>query len=114
MPITLLEHPAQIRGEEYGIAPRAPERMRDFARKWLVRLKVVTKKSLQGVMQADSTERIAHDAAWLNAHSVAALKIISEFREEHRAHLRKLWAHAFHAGAQHESITVNLKYLPDV
>lgn len=118
-PITLLEHPAQIKGDLYGIAPRAPARMRQWADAILVSCGLVgsgvdTKKAMQAAMKSDATDRLAHDAAWLKAHSVAGLKLINDLPSQHRTQLLKLWAHAFHAGARHESITVNVRYLSDV
>jgi hypothetical protein len=112
---TLLEHPATIHGDRFRIDPRPPEKILNFANSWLVRRNIKTKKAMQDAMSRDANDDpIARDASWLRGHCVSGLEMISKLPESQRAEARKLWAYAFHAGARHESMTVNLKYLHDV
>ena len=68
---------------------------------------------MRRVMDKEADDPVAHDAAWLRVHSLKGQKIINSL-PKYESVLRKLWAEAFHAGARHESITVNLRYLADV
>lgn len=111
---TLLEHPATLHGDGFRIDMRPPEKILSFADGWLQQRNIATKKAMQDAMARDAHDRIAHDAAWLRGHCVTGLDMISKLPENLRTDARKLWAHAFHAGARHESMTANLKYLRDV
>jgi hypothetical protein len=114
MPTTLLEQPVEIDGNKFGIAARTPENLLKFANYWLKRRGILTENKMRHVMQNAKDDPVAHDAAWLRVHSLIGLKIIGEMPKDLRVKIRKLWANAFYAGAHHESITVNLRYLPDV
>jgi hypothetical protein len=111
---TLLEHPADLRGERFGIDPRAPEQILLLANRWLAERSIKTKEAMRGAMMQDTSDRIAHDAAWLRGHCVKGIELIDKLPADLHAEARKLWANAFHAGARTESLTVNLKYLRDV
>lgn len=111
---TLLEHPATLHGDGFRMNMRPPEKILKFADGWLLHRNIATKKAMQDAMALDAEDRIAHDAAWLRGHCVTGLNMISKLPEGLQADARKLWALAFNAGARHESMTVNLKYLHDV
>jgi hypothetical protein len=113
-PATLLDHPAVVAGTRFGIDPRAPERLRLYAEGWLRRRKLIEPERIRAVMENGDLDRIAHDAAWLRLHATEGLSLIGSMPAKYQTTLRKLWAHAFHAGARHESITVNLRYLRDI
>ena len=96
------------------MAARPPEKLGEFAEQWLSRRKVTDPQRVRAVMEDGQLDRIAHDAGWLRLHAQEGVRIIDQLPAKMRAALRKLWAHGFHAGARHESITANLRFLPDV
>jgi hypothetical protein len=111
-PISLLDHPARVLGDAIELSRRAPEALKDFARAKLAQRGVTTEAGRRLAMEGDDPQAL--DAAWLFEHASAGLLMIEASAAETRDQLRDLWMHAFHAGARHETITVNMRYLTDV
>jgi hypothetical protein len=109
---TLLTHPARREGEYSRINQRKPEQIALYAEAIMHARKVqTTREGLKAAMSDDCEDIIAHDAAWLRELAHQALRLIVLSPPEASQVLRGIWAFGFHAGARHESLTVNMNYL---
>jgi hypothetical protein len=111
LPTTLLTQPARIKGKRGITKNRSPELMIEYSQGVLAKEGITNRRSRWAAMSEDCPNGFAHDAAFLFEHSVAGLQIIEKQSAEVRSVMRRLWTHAFDAGAFHETISVNDKHL---
>ena len=112
---TLLTHPARREGDLLRVDPRVPELVAAYAETLMRNAGVpANRDGLRAALDDDYEDAIAHDASWLREHAHQALRTIMRAPPELQEAIRHVWTNGFHAGARHESITVNARYLPSV
>ena len=109
---TLLRHPAKLEGERVRLNDPSPEESNRFATMLMQAFGVSPNKSgLAAAMRDDYPNQLAHHAAWLHQLSAKALYEIQQAQPAAKKLIREIWAIGFHAGARHETITVDSRYL---
>ena len=107
----LLLHPSRVADDgSVRFGPRNAARQRDWAQ-WLLANQGIHfgSKEFRTALQSDR-DPVTHHAAWLFVAATAALNVIETLPENGRLAAHKLFTIAFHAGARHESITVEKRY----